>query len=247
MIKGYEKRRVMVRKITCCEKTDRRGALKAPFTAAIISDLHNGPFDDILQVLQHVDAILVPGDLLNRHEQTWDHVKDFLAEVPLIAPTYFSVGNHERYSVNSDAFMTMARNSEMICIDHRIIRLRDDLVIAGIPSQVQVSGTSHRLLQRFSQARGFRLLLCHHPEYYPRFIQGHGVDLTVSGHAHGGQIQLFGRGLFAPGQGLFPSLTAGFYDGEALLISRGMTNNVMAPRFRNPCELILLRLVPADK
>ncbi|MBQ9306601.1 MAG: metallophosphoesterase, partial [Clostridia bacterium] len=36
-------------------------------TFAFISDLHNAPYDDALQAARGVDAILVTGDLLDRH------------------------------------------------------------------------------------------------------------------------------------------------------------------------------------
>ena len=86
--------------------------------------------------------------------------------------------------------------------------------------------------------------MCHHPEYYPRYVRQADIDLTVSGHAHGGQICLFGQGLYAPGQWLFPKYTAGFYDGQRLLVSRGLTNSTWVPRLWNPCELVLLQLLP---
>ena len=75
-------------------------------------------------------------------------------------------------------------------------------------------------------------------------MAGRNIDLTLCGHAHGGQIQIFGRGLYAPGQGLFPKLTHGLHDGGKMLISRGMTNGAKprVPRINNPCELIILNL-----
>ena len=61
-------------------------------------------------------------------------------------------------------------------------------------------------------ARGeFRLLMCHHPEYFARHIAPHDIDLTVAGHCHGGQVRIGHQGLYAPGQGILPKLTSGFY------------------------------------
>lgn len=34
-------------------------------------------------------------------------------------------------------------------------------------------------------------------------------DLVISEHVHGGQLRLFGKGLFSPGQGLFLKYTKG--------------------------------------
>jgi predicted MPP superfamily phosphohydrolase len=98
-------------------------------------------------------------------------------------------------------------------------------------------------LDAFSSVEGFKLLLCHHPEYYPRYIRERDIDLTLSGHAHGGQWQIVGRGIFAPGQGLFPRYTGGVYEGR-LVVSRGLTNTVSVPRFGNPTELVRIHLLP---
>ena len=69
----------------------------------------------------------------------------------------------------------------------------------------------------------------------------------MAGHAHGGQWRFFGRGIYAPGQGLFPKYTSGLYreGGEILAVSRGMTNSVRwIPRFFDPCEILVLALSP---
>jgi len=96
-------------------------------------------------------------------------------------------------------------------------------------------------LERFSAMKGYKILLCHHPEYYKRFVKGKDIDLILAGHAHGGQIRLFGKGLFAPGQGLFPKYTSGVYDGR-LLVSRGIANMVKIPRLFNKGEVICIEL-----
>jgi uncharacterized protein len=38
------------------------------------------------------------------------------------------------------------------------------------------------------------LALSHHPAFFP-FAAAHGAQLTLAGHTHGGQIQVFGRPL----------------------------------------------------
>ena len=89
---------------------------------------------------------------------------------------------------------------------------------------------------------GFKILLCHYPHYYHRYIKNTDIDLILSGHAHGGQWRIFGRGVFAPHQGLFPKYTSGMHD-DRLIISRGVVNNAKPiPRLFNPCEIILINL-----
>jgi predicted MPP superfamily phosphohydrolase len=63
----------------------------------------------------------------------------------------------------------------------------------------------------------------------------------VSGHAHGGQFRLLGRGVYAPGQGLLPRYTRGVEDGR-MIISAGAGNPARMPRWGNPCEVLMITL-----
>ena len=95
-------------------------------------------------------------------------------------------------------------------------------------------------LEEFERQPGYRILLCHHPEYYPRFLKGRDIDLILSGHAHGGQWRIGRQGIFAPSQGLFPRLTEGVHDGR-LVISRGLANRTPVPRLNNPPEIVYIQ------
>ena len=95
-------------------------------------------------------------------------------------------------------------------------------------------------LDGFSREFGYKILLCHHPEYYPRYLKDKNIDLVLSGHAHGGQIRIKGQGLYAPGQGFLPRLTSGITDGR-MVISRGLANNTIIPRLWNPEEIVYIR------
>ncbi len=223
-----------------------------PYTFAFVSDLHNSSYDDILLSARGADAILVTGDLLDRHHPGMEHAVRFIRQAPEVAPVFFSIGNHEVRSEEWPQLRSMMLDSGITILDDSFVLFRD-IVLGGLSSRDEHGFFKRHLkdeslpairtfLKDMCSMEGFRLLLCHHPEYYPAAIQESGIDLTLSGHAHGGQIQLFGRGVYAPGQGLFPRYTHDFYDGGRLLVSRGMSNQTPAPRLFNPCEMILLTL-----
>lgn len=224
--------------------TVRSEKIPRPLTLAVASDLHNGPFDWALPALRGVDAILILGDLVNRHRRGYDQAVRFLREAPAIAPTFYSIGNHERRFRQLGEFWPHALRSDATILDNRWVRF-EGIVLGGLSSWVMAERDCSFLPDMAGQ-RGFRLLMCHHPEYYDEHVRPHGFDLTLSGHAHGGQVQLLGRGLYSPGQGLMPSLTHAFYDDGRLLVSRGMYNSARAPRINNPCELLLVHLAPKE-
>ena len=104
-------------------------------------------------------------------------------------------------------------------------------------------------LDAYCATPGYRILLCHHPEYYPRYLKGRDIPLILSGHAHGGQIRIFGQGLYAPDQGILPRLTDGVKDGR-LVISRGLANRQRVSRLFNPTEIVYVsggQLAPQAK
>ena len=96
-------------------------------------------------------------------------------------------------------------------------------------------------LKKYSEADGFKLLLSHHPEYFIEYIKPLSIDLILSGHAHGGQCRIFGKGLIAPGQGFLPKYTHGLYD-DRLIVGSGVGNQFIVPRIFNPCEIIEIEI-----
>ncbi len=214
---------------------------------AVAADLHSGPFEDVLPVFRASDAVLVPGDLVNRHRQDNRLAAEFLRRVPEEVTVFCSVGNHERKYPRQEEWWEMLRGSKAQMLDNRDILFRG-IRIAGLSSTMsKVPDTEY--LDRLEAKPEFILLMCHHPEMYRDYVRGRDIDFTVCGHAHGGQIQILGQGLYAPGQGLFPKLTHGLYDQGKMLVSRGMTNSVRirVPRIGNPCELIILELEPGKE
>lgn len=214
--------------------------IQRPMTLSIVTDLHNGSYADDLPRMARTDAILIVGDLVDRHRNTFDQAVRFLADAPKVAPTFYAIGNHERKFKQRAFYWPLVEKSRVTILDNRYTRF-GGLVLGGLssapPGQAQAD-----FLANMAREPGFRLLMCHHPEYFKKYVLPYEIDLTVSGHAHGGQVQIAGHGLYAPGQGFFPSWTHGFYFDRRLLVSRGMTNASRAPRLNNPCELLLLHL-----
>ena len=226
--------------------TIRSERIPEPLTFAVASDLHSAPFEDMLEQFAACDALLIPGDLVDRHRKDNRNAERFLREVPEIVPVFFSPGNHEVKYRDSDGFLARAEKNGITLLKDESCLFRG-IRIGGLSSKKK-GPPDIGFLDRFEREKEFRVLLCHHPEVYRDYVRGREVDFTLCGHAHGGQIQLFGRGLYAPGQGLFPKLTNGIHDNGRVMISRGMTNGAKPriPRINNPCELIILKLEPKE-
>ena len=68
------------------------GRLSRPLTLAVVSDLHNEPYEDLFALIQEADALLVPGDISDRYHQRWDQGVAFLSDAARRRPPFFSLG-----------------------------------------------------------------------------------------------------------------------------------------------------------
>jgi predicted MPP superfamily phosphohydrolase len=214
--------------------------------AALVTDIHERDPGDILSILrsEQSDVIFVAGDLIEAkralsvpHWRTPKRALAFLSGASEIAPVYYSPGNHEIFlpasaidDISKTGAVFLANTDTVASINGR------HLLIGGITSKPDTAW-----LSQFASKSGYKILLCHHPEYYPRYIAETGIDLTLSGHTHGGQWRVFGRGIYSPGQGLFPKYTRGIYENRRLVVSAGASNHEPVPRINNPLEVVFIK------
>ena len=244
--------------------------LSCPFSLALLADFHNGDPYPILHSLERnrPEVITIAGDLVF-DDNPGPKEYALLCGCAGIAPTFVSIGNHEWLLTAED--LEKIDTSGVILLHDRWTRYRNT-VIGGLSSAYytayQAVRAAHpeagdypipmRKLRRrrlypavdwlddFERQDGYRILLCHHPEYYPQYLKGRPIDLILAGHAHGGQWRFrlpFSQksfGIFAPGQGLFPRLTSGVKDGR-MVISRGLSTPIRIQRINNEPEIVYIR------
>ena len=213
-----------------------------PVTFAVCPDFHNGDVEKTLAACQGADAILIVGDLIDRHAHFtngYDNAVRFLEKAPDVAPVFYSIGNHERKHRARAAYWPHVEASRVTVLGDRFVEF-GGIVLGGLTSRKD--GPETAWLQEMAAREGFKLLMCHHPEYFSRHVAPCDIDLTLAGHAHGGQVRIGRQGVYSPNQWLFPKLTSGFYFDDRLLVSRGVTNATWAPRINCPCEVIMLHL-----
>ena len=240
-------------------------------SVALVSDLHGSSCEGVLDELKRreIDIIAVTGDITSRldckegdippndYGKPISHKNafDLLSGCSSVAPTFYSLGNHElcghKYRENHgrkclDENLHLIKESGAVLLDDTYTEhsgLRIGGLTSGHTNPDLVPKTEW--LDDFEKSDKFRILLCHHPEYYPMYLKERGIDLLLSGHAHGGQFQFFGQGVFAPGQGIFPKYTTGVHDGR-FVISRGLCNTAKPiPRLFNPTELVIIDIEKA--
>ncbi len=239
--------------------------------AAVCSDLHSQPFEKILKAFRKIspDIILLAGDIVEVSNEYMSsrnaNMVNFFREAANIAPCYYCFGNHEIYfshtNLEKDRIPDSKMHNEFIdSIKHIGIHLVNDIyeeietntrqkcLIGGLVCgrdmnpAIDMPYPDIDFLKKYNSEKGFKILLCHYPHYYEKYLKDTSFDLIVSGHAHGGHWRIFGRGVYAPHQGLFPKYTSGIHYSR-FIISRGAVNaSKPIPRFFNPTEILRIEI-----
>ena len=221
--------------------------IRSSFRVVQVSDLHNKTFGKHQEALigairdAKPDLIVITGDLFNRHNHAaCEHAFAFAKAVVSIAPTYFSEGNHEcSLGETGERYVSRIAESGVCVLQDAYVDLPQCRLI-GLRQRTE----QERIAALLSSDR-FNLVLSHRPERLPVYANA-GADVVLCGHAHGGQIRVLHRGVYAPQQGLFPKYTEGWYrlGNTRMYVSRGLGNTIAFPRVCNTPELNVIDFCP---
>jgi len=169
-----------------------------------VSDIHHGASlsrERVTKLVQRInnlnpDIIILGGDYVSRDEKYIIPVFDELRNLKSKYGIFGVMGNHD-YFVNGDlSIKMMERNGIKLC-DNKSYWLkinRDSIKIGGVDDpdgqEPKLDSTVYDV-----HKKDFCILISHRPEFINK-INNELVDLTLSGHTHGGQVTFFG--LWAP-------------------------------------------------
>ena len=246
--------------------------LNSTLKIACVSDVHARQCDSVVDALKSMspDMILLAGDIIevsnNFMSERNKNAIRFLEQISGIAPIYYCFGNHEIYFSHTRLEINRVPNKDMeietikrvkalginiINDSFESISIGDNNLLVGglvcgrdMDPALNTKEPDLAFLSQYDQESGFKILLCHYPQYYKQYLEDTSFDLILAGHAHGGQWRFLGRGIYSPHQGLFPKYTSGMYD-DRFIISRGAVNNSrFFPRIFNPCEILEITVTP---
>ena len=230
----------------------RGGAGLDGLTIAFVSDLHAGNFmgrSEVEQTFAAVasrrpDLLALGGDIIDHRAEELRLLRGLFDEKPPLG--VFAIrGNHEYRAPDLDLWTRILEGWGVQVLLNRGVPLErngDRLWLAGVDDL----GWGRPDLARALHGRDAGdpiVLLAHEPDHF-REAQRAGVDLTLSGHTHGGQIVIRGwtpvrhtshgywRGRFTEG-------------GCTLYVGRGAGTTALPIRFGAPPEVPIVRLVVA--
>jgi predicted MPP superfamily phosphohydrolase len=252
------------------EITNRRIRLKrlpksfTGFRIAQLSDIHIGPFMTEEEIRRCVtmtnelkpDLVVLTGDFVTWRPAPQEAVVSALAGLRAPFGVFGCLGNHEIYAGVEDSITRLfaARGIRVLRREKTPIQLSGEtLNLIGVDSQ------SVRRLGRHGEGlvRGYlegvqqlllpdtvNILLSHNPNSFDRAAEL-GIDLSLAGHTHGGQVTLeFIHPSLTPSRLITRYVKGWFQKEEAqLYVNRGI-GTILAPiRVGAPPEITLLELV----
>ena len=204
-------------------------------TIVQLSDIHHMSItDSIINKIEKVDpdVVVITGDFIDRRIYDLDRSLEWVDALQY--PIYYVLGNHEAWSGKSDEIIQALEQKGVY-----VLRNQQETV-----NGFNIIGYDDPAFKSFYPVKeqdGYNILLYHRPDNFNQFEN---IDLMLSGHAHGGQIRVFGRGLFAPGEGFLPEYTSGFHNinNMKLIISRGLGNSLFPFRILNQPEIVVIEI-----
>ena len=218
-----------------------------------LSDIHLGSFfneNDLIRVVDasnhlRADVAFVTGDLITTKHDPLDRCILQLKRLKSIAGIWGCMGNHEFYAGVADDTEWLAQQAGMKFLRHKadLLRFGDHHInLVGVDYQRPIQPYLENV-EDLMDAAAFNLLLSHTPAVFD-VAADKGFDLTISGHTHGGQLNLDLAGHNINVADFFTPYTKGLYTlpTSALYVNSGLGTIGMPVRVGAPPEISLIRL-----
>ena len=231
-------------------------------TITHLSDLHIGMVtgrDRIERIVSEAnslksDIIAVTGDILDQDLQYMPDLLETVGELKAPMGVYLCLGNHDKIQ-DPYRWINKVRGAELDLL------LNESVIVDTGRTPLKIMGIdfTHRDNNNFSFIQkaeedssadnALRILLAHHPHAFDAAALM-GIPITLAGHTHGGQLvlkDLRGNELFNPGNRLFRYVKGIYHSpqGHTLFVHVG-SGDWFPLRMGVPCEIVQLRLVPAQ-
>lgn len=229
-----------------------RSASNGELKICQISDLHAKEFGigncKLLKAIKQLspDVIVITGDIIHKYRpRDKQTAVAFVSEAAKISTVLFVSGNHEMRNTEYRTFAKSLAKAGAVVLDNSHFDV-NGVRFCGLNCAHLKNATVYSL----EKSCGYNVLLAHKPEFFYAYSRA-GFDLVLSGHAHGGQWRLpvSKRGIYSPGQGLFPKYTSGTYTSgnSKMIVSRGLGNSQFPLRLFNRPEIVLITLTKNEK
>lgn len=214
-----------------------------------LSDTHHSPFTSLEHISRAVkianrlkpDMFLLTGDYVSHNADYIGPVAEVLGGLSAEFGTYACLGNHDHWT-DPELVTHLFRGEGINVLINEGLRFEArgaSFWLAGVDDYM-AGKTDVPAALRGSFPDEMKLLLAHNPVIFRQSVRA-GVDLTLSGHTHGGQVKIRDDE-----RRLRPKrkLSSGLHSRKdsQIYITRGIGTVVLPVRYQCPPEISLLTL-----
>jgi predicted MPP superfamily phosphohydrolase len=234
------------------------------FRIAQLSDVHIGPFMTAEEIRRYAgianglkpELVAVTGDFVTWDPSTQSAVVDALAGLKAPLGVYGCLGNHEMWAEveHSITRLFAQRGIRILRGERAFVKSGGDVInLIGVDYQTRsrMGPRGQRLVREYLEgvdrlmaSATVNILLSHNPNTFDRAAEL-GIDLSLAGHTHGGQVTLeFVHRDLSPGRLVTPYVTGWFQKpGGQLYVNRGIGTIGVPIRLGAPPEITIYELV----
>jgi len=219
------------------------------FRIVHLSDTHHSPFTDLEHISRAVDianklepdAVFLTGDYVSHDRDYIAPVAEVLGNLRSEFGTFACLGNHDHWT-DAELVTHLLRGEGINVLINEGFRFEvreASFWLAGVDDYM-AGKTDVPAALKGSFPDEPKILLAHNPLIFRQSVRSN-VDLTLSGHTHGGQIKMRD-----PEKRILPrrKLTSGLHRRKEsqIYITRGIGTVVVPARYQCPPEISLLEL-----
>ncbi len=211
-----------------------------------LTDIHQGLWmshEDVQRIVALTnslkpDAVVITGDLVTRLFTDIPRLGRALGEIQARHGVYAVLGNHD-YWEDEDAITEalIGNGIDVLFDESRTIRIGEGTI--RIVGTDDLWGGSPNFDKAFEgiEERDVAIALAHTPDS-ALFMNGMLADLTLTGHTHGGLLNIPGYGAVLSSAGLGRKYVSGLHEinGVRVYISRGLARGTTLAPFRFRCR-----------
>ena len=219
------------------------------FRVLHLSDTHHSPFTGLEHISRAVaianqlnpDLVALTGDYVSHEAQYIAPVAKVLGELKAAHGVYACLGNHDHWTDAESMTQQLEHHGVRVLVNEgfRLESTDAPFWLCGVDDHM-VGKTDLPAALKGAFPDEFKLLLAHNPVIFRRAARA-SVDLTLSGHTHGGQVKMRD-----PEKRLLPNrrLTSGLHRRHQshIYITRGIGTVVLPIRFQCTQEISVLEL-----
>lgn len=216
---------------------------------ALVADFHYGEFVNEERVRyvvsktneQKPDIIVLAGDYVTDNEENIQPCINILSDLEAPYGVYAVLGNNDpkdatEEAINQTHIQSIRNQGVWIEKDGEKIRLGG---VGDLSTDLQYP----RLTTNPADDDDFVILAYHNPNYFPQ-INHTRTDLSLAGHTHGGQINLFGYAPRVQPAENGKQYLSGLYeeDGSQLVVTNGVGETKLPFRFMAVPQITIIKL-----